>query len=190
MAQRVERHRVNLLGRIIPDSDARRVFQNPADIIQLELLLELQVHRLGMTSDDRDTRGSGRNAYRIITQNLMSLIHHLHLLLGVAVLGKIINMRNYVLVDRIRELSCIFAPLGTATLRLHLRHCLVSGAGHALICRNHHPLDAVGLVQRSQRQKHLDRRAIRIGNDIVVLGEHIRVHFRNHEFLVRIHTPA
>ena len=120
----------------------------------------------------------------------MGLIDHLHLLLGIAVLGEVINMRNDVLVDRIRELGCILTPLGSAALGFHLGHGPVAGSGHALVCGNHDSLDAISLVERCERKKHLDGGAVRIGNDVVVSGQNVRIDLRDNEFLGRIHSPA
>ena len=78
----------------------------------------------------------------------MGLVDHLHLLLGIAVLGEIVDMRNDVLVNRIREFGSILTPDCPASLGFHLGHCPVAGAGHALISGNDNTLDAVFPVER------------------------------------------
>ena len=143
-----------------------------------------------MASLDRDPGGGRTDAYRIVTKDLVGLVDHLHLLLGVAVLKEIINMGNDILVNRIVVEGRIFTPLPSIPLSLHLVHGRGAGTGDALISRNDNPLDRVLLMKGSQGKKHLNGGTVGIGNDIVLLFKDIGVDLRNDQFLGRIHPPA
>ena len=78
-----------------------------------------------MASLHRNPGGGRADTYRIVTKDLMSLVDHLHLLLGVAVLKEIVDVRNDVLVNRIVVEGRILSPFAAAPLSHHL----VNGRG-------------------------------------------------------------
>ena len=123
-------------------------------------------------------------------ENLVSLVHHLHLFLRVSVLQEGIYMRQYIFVYRVRVYCRIFTPFLSGTLGFHLVQGLVAGPCHRLICGNHYPFYPESLVQRGQRHKHLDGGAVRIGYDIVICRNHVSVYFRHYKLFRRIHPPA
>ena len=120
----------------------------------------------------------------------MSFIDHLHLLLGVAVFGKIVDMGDDVFIDRVREFCSVSAPFSAGTLGLHLGHSLVARTRNTLICRYYHPLDSVRLVKRSERKHHLYGRAVGVRDDEVILSENIGIDLRDNQLFRRVHSPA
>ena len=62
--------------------------------------------------------------------------------------------------------------------------------GGRLIGRHHHPLDAGEVVQRLQRHHHLDRRAVRVGDDValLVVGDRLRIDLGHDQRHVGLHA--
>ena len=143
-----------------------------------------------MASLHRDPGGGRADAYRIVTEDLVGLVDHLHLLLGVAVLKEIINMGNDILVNRIVVEGGILSPFAPIPFRHHLVDSGSPGAGDALIRGDHDPLDGILLMEGRQWKKHLDGGAIRVGDDIIIFRKDISVDLGNDQFLGRIHSPA
>ncbi len=190
MSECITAHRIDVLGSVVLNGDARSLAPNLAYILQLEILFKLQIYGFGMSADYRYARGGCRYAYRIVIQDFMRLVHHLHLLLRVTVLKEIVNVRNDVLVNRIREFCRIFAPLGAVPFGFHLCDSLVARSRNTLICRDYDSLYMIFLMKRCQRQQHLDCGAVRVGDDIVLFRQHVGVHLRHYKFLCRVHSPA
>ena len=46
------------------------------------------------------------------------------------------------------------------------------------------------LMEWPERKEHLDCRAVRVCDDVVISLDHVAVHLRNHEFLGRVHSPV
>ena len=71
-----------------------------------------------------------------------------------------------------------------------LVHPLLAGAGHRLVGRHHHALDAELVVQRLQRHHHLDGGAVRVGDDVALaeVAQRLRVHLRHHQRDVGLHA--
>jgi hypothetical protein len=60
---------------------------------------------------------------------------------------------------------------------------LLAGAGHRLVGADVDAGDADGIVDRLERDQHLDRRAVRVGDDaaVLVLGDRLRIDLRHHQ---------
>ena len=73
-------------------------------------------------------------------QDLACLVEHLHLLLGVAVVGEDVNLRNHIVGKLIGELVDRdgFALNDLPVLLLQLRHSLRAGAGSRLVAGHVH----------------------------------------------------
>ena len=178
------------MSRIILDYDSGHFRHQPAHIFEGKVPDEFEIDRLRMASlhgNPDCRRGYG---YGIIPENLVGLVDHLHLLLGVAVIEERIDVREYVLVYRIWIYCRIFAPFPSFAFSFHLVYGLVSRPCHGLVGRHDYSFDTVCLVQRGYRHKHLDSGTVRIGYDIVFRRQDIPVDFRHDEFLGRIHPPA
>ncbi len=72
-----------------------------------------------------------------------------------------------------------------------LVHAFLAGAADRLVGRNDDALDHGGVVQGLQHQHQLGGRAVRIGDDVLLLGvpDGVRIHFRHDQRHVRIHAP-
>ncbi len=86
----------------------------------------------------------------------MRLVDHLHLLFRVTIFEETVDVRQDVPVDGIRIDGGVFPPGLPFPLGRHLDHSLLARAGDALIGRNDDTPDGKGLMQRCQRQQHLD----------------------------------
>ena len=66
------------------------------------------------------------------------------------------------------------------------------GAGHRLIGGDDHPLDPGDVVQRLQRDDHLDCRAVRVGDDVslLVLPDRLRIDLRHDQRHVGLHAEG
>ena len=71
-------------------------------------------------------------------------------------------------------------------------HRSAARPGDGLVGRDDHPLDPRQIVQRLQRDDHLDRRAVRVGNDAALGGfeDRLRVYFRHDQRHVRLHPET
>ena len=143
-----------------------------------------------MASQHRHAGRGRAHAYRVVPEDLVGLVDHLHLLLGVTVLEEIVDVGDHVLVDGIVVEGGIFTPNASVPLGLHLVHGGGAGTGHGLIGGHHNPLYHILPVEGSQGKKHLDGGAIGIGDDEIVFLEDIGVDLRDDKFLGRVHPPA
>ena len=65
-------------------------------------------------------------------------------------------------------------------------------AGHRLIGGHHNTFDMIFLVDRIQRNNHLNRRTIRICDDALfrITGDGLGVDLRDHQRDIRVHPPG
>ena len=75
-------------------------------------------------------------------------------------------------------------------LGLELIHALLAAAAHALVGGDDDALDAVSLLEGSQRHEHLDGRAVRVRDDVVIGTQDVTVDFGDDQFLGRVHAPV
>ena len=141
-----------------------------------------------MSAGHRHThRGGGYLDGRI--QNLVGLVHHLHFLLGVAIVLENVDMREDIHIYRARIDSRIFTPLAACSFRIHLIQSLVACAGYGLVGGHHDSLDLIAVVKRSYGYEHLDGGAVRIGDNHIAFLKTVSVDFRDYKFLGRVHSP-
>ena len=139
-----------------------------------------------MPAYDRNTYCRSGNLYGVIGEDFFGFSNQFHFLLGIAIFLKHIAVRNSITMDRIvvRHRS-FYALIFVFQLLYGFHPCSCD----RLIGRDHNTLDTK-LAQRRQSHKHLDRRAVRIGNNLILCGKHIGIDFGDHELLSRIHTPS
>ena len=129
--------------------------------------------------------------------NLAGFVEHLHLFLRVIIFRHLVDLRNDVVGELMRE----FGNMSRRTrfddvlvLLLQLFHGNGTGAACALVRRNVDLLDLRNLVDRIQNDNHHDGRAVRVCDDALtaefrfVKLDVFRIHFRNDERNVRIHA--
>ena len=75
-------------------------------------------------------------------------------------------------------------------LRPELVHPLLAGARDRLVGAHDHPPDPGGVVQRLEGHDHLDRRAVRVGDDPLVLGDVVRVDLGHDQRDVGVHPEG
>ena len=138
-----------------------------------------------MTALHRHAHGGGRNGYRIVTQDFAGFVHHLHLFLGVTVRQEGVDVRKHVQVNGMGK----FGTAATGTFGLQLLDTALTGTRYALVSAHHNAFDAVGLVQGSDGQHHLDGGAVGVGDDVVLGGKDIGVDLRDNQRHVLVHAP-
>ena len=134
----------------------------------------------------RDTYRSGSHSYRIIAEDLLCFSYQFHLLLGIAIFFEYIAVRNRIAVDRV---VVGHRPLYALVLVFQLGNRLHPSSGDRLVGRNYDALDSI-FAQGCQGHEHLDGRAVRIGNDLILSGKYIGIDLRDNQFFGRIHTPS
>src|SRR3970282_2312797 len=146
-------------------------------------VFELDIHRGAVGHVDRDADASRRDEYGVVVHDLASLVRHLHLFAGVAVLFERADLRDEI------EGNLVRVDVGLERLALHgpprrslqLVDGRASGAGDRLVCGRDNSPDAVALVDGPQRHYDGRRRAIGDREDAFVLLDVLRVDFRYYQ---------
>ena len=111
--------------------NARSILEYFTNFIKIKILVKLSIDGLRMASDSGYSYGGRSHANCLILKDFAGFIHHLHFLLGVAVIQKRIDMRQRIHVDLMRV---NFNAVGNAFSFLHhLLNGILSRAGHRLI---------------------------------------------------------
>ena len=94
-------------------------------------------------------------------------------------LGELLRLHRVVDVDR-------------AGLVEQFVHRGMARPGNRLVGRDDHPLDPGEVVQRLQRHDHLDRRAVRVGDDAALgaLRDRLRIDLGHDQRHIRLHAEA
>ena len=132
-------------------------------------------------------------------QNLLCLINHLHLFLGIKVIKEDINLRNQVKSNRIM----LRQACGRQDMRLHLTalavslrlvgqlvNALLAGTGNSLVGRNNKTLDACQIIERLQSHHHDNSRAVRVSDNAFMLENILRINLGHNQRHLRIHTEG
>ena len=133
--------------------------------------------------------------FNLRIQNLFGFRRHFPFFFGRAVVHKNVNMRNNVKRNLFGEfvlrLGQFFAPINALCLIKQFVHCRFARAGYGLIRRYDHARDMKRFVQRSQRNDHLNRRTVRVGNNVFlfIIRNRFGVDFGHDQRNVGIHAP-
>ena len=125
-------------------------------------------------------------------QDLAALRDDLPLLAGVAVLEEDVDLGQRVEGDLVR----VDTRLERAVLRVRADLALElvdrrrAGAADGLVGIDDHPLEAHAVAQRHQQRDELHRRAVRVGDDPVMLRGVARVDLADHERHAELHAPG
>ena len=122
----------------------------------------------------------------VAAQDLAGLFDQLHFLFGVAVLLEHIAVRQAVAVDGV---GVGLVARYAVALVFHLLDGFDAGSGDGLVGADHHAFGGVGIVQRLEREYHLDGAAVGVGDDFVLSSELAGVDLRHNKFVVRRHAP-
>mmetsp|Transcript_13759 Transcript_13759/g.40713 ORF Transcript_13759/g.40713 Transcript_13759/m.40713 type:complete len:390 (+) Transcript_13759:164-1333(+) len=123
-------------------------------------------------------------------EDLARLPRNLHLLLGVAILLELVDVRDDV--ERQGVSEDLVGRRGGASRHLvhavgELRHAGGTGAGGSLIGAHDDALNAKGLVQRCERHERNGRGAVGVGKQLGLLAE-LAVDLRHHQRHVLVHA--
>ena len=125
--------------------------------------------------------------------DLASLIKHLHLLLGVVVLGEDVNVGNHVVCQLVSKLLyCrLLVRYDLLILVLELGHGLCAAATCRLVGRYVHGLDVRELLDNIQCYHHLNGCAVGVGDDVARRAERILgIHLGHNQGHILIHAEC
>ena len=178
---------------MIDDDDAGRVAQGRPRPILGERPFKLDINRLGMTDEHRHAY-AGRADRDIGIENFAGLDRHFPFFLGRAVIHEDINVRDHVERDLLGQLLRLdrVVDVDRPGLIEQLVHRGATGARDRLVGGDHDPFDAGQIVQWLQRHDHLDRRAVRVGDDaaLAVMRDRLRIDLGHDQRHVRLHPEA
>ncbi len=180
------------MRRIVEDQHTRRLGQNGPSFIGRKFLFCLNIDRFRMPHIDRDSHRGRGHLNGPIAHDLSSLIEQLHFFLRVPIGKKIVDLRetikrNLVRVDLRRRL---FEAEQVLAFRHQLVHGFLAGPGDRLERGHDDPPDLCTVMQRLQRDDHLDGRAVGIGDDALMIRNVVRIYFGNHQRHIRFHPPG
>ena len=146
-----------------------------------------------MADKDRNPH-AGRGDRDVGIEDLAGLDRHLPFFLGRAVIHEDVAMRDHVERDLLGEVLGFdrIVHVDRAGLVEQFVHRGAAGPGDRLVGRDDDPLDPREVVQRLQRDDHLDRRAVRVGDDAAlrVLRDRLRIDLRHDQRHIRLHAEA
>ena len=158
LAGRFDRHGVLGLDGVVDDDHAWRAAQNLARFVGLHRPLELDVDGLGVADRHWHAHACGAHAQVGQVENLACLVDHLAFFAVQAVALVAADLGDQVLMNLMGV--DLAGHLVTAHVRRRLRLQLVdrspAGARNSLIRVDHDALDRVDLMDRPQRDHHLD----------------------------------
>src|SRR5262249_10315992 len=129
-------------------------------------LFKLDIYRLGVADEDRHTHAR-RNDLNVGIENLLRLDHHLPFFLGEAGVEEIVDVRNDVERDLLREVLSLdwIGYEDSSCLPEKLVHGIFSGARHRLVRGDDNTLDLSFVVKGLQSDNKLRCGAIGICDD-------------------------
>src|SRR3954447_4048862 len=190
-----DRQRVDPSARIVEDDEAGELREQLPAFLGREVLGGLDVDRLRVAGDDRNPRTGRRDADVLgEPEDLPRLPHHLALFgrVIVAVL-EVLHLGQHVEGDLVRidlgrvDLLALQNRLG---LGAQLLDRLTAGARDRLVSGDDQPLDARRVQDRLERDHHLHRRAVGVGDQPIVAVDRIVVHDGHHQRDVIVHPPV
>ena len=192
-AGRFGRGHIALVGAVVDDRDAGRLAQHCARPLLAEGPFEFDIDRLPMADENGDAHAS-RGHCDVGVEDLSRLGRHLPFFLGRAVVHEDVAMRDHVEGDLFGEMLGFerIVDVDRAGLVEQFVHRGAAGSRHRLIRRDDDALYAGDVVQRLQRDDHLDGRAVRIGDDAAlrVLCDRLGIYLRHDQRHVRLHAEA
>ncbi len=140
----------------------------------------------------------GRYAYAgstgadIAVHDLACLVVHLHLFLGVVILSHLVNLRNYVVSQLMRELLdglCLAGLHEFLVLLLEFCHRSCTCTRSTLIAGDVDSLDVGKVLDRLEHHYHHDCSTVRIGNDVARTVQCVlSIALRNHQRHIVTHA--
>ena len=171
-------HGIDVRTGVVHDRDAGGSLEGRARLIGRNRLGKLDVHALGMATQHGNAYGGRCHLDVGVAKDLRGLDDHLPLFLGVRVVHEDVDMRNDVERDLVRKRldGKVLAVQVLARLLVKLVHRLEARTTCGLVGAHDDALDATReIVERLERDDHLDGRAIGIGDDARMPLEVLRV---------------
>ena len=145
-----------------------------------------------MTAQTGHTHAHGR-AKGIAVHNLACLVEHLHLFLGVTIVGEDVNLRNHIISQLIGKLidGNFFTVEHLTVLLLQLCHSSCTCSAGSLIGSHMNALDMTQIFQTLQGYHHHDSGTVGIGNDTSgTIQSILSITFGYHQGHILIHTES
>ena len=123
--------------------------------------------------------------------DLACFVEHLHLLLGISVVGEDINLRDDVIRQLVREFLHLHRLVvhQLTILLLQLCHGSCTCARCALVAGDVYALDVAELLQRLQHYHHHNSGAVRIGDDTArTLQSILGIALRHYQWYIVAHA--
>ena len=178
---------------VVDDGHAGRRGEQLARALRGELVAGLDVDGLRVAGDDRDPDAGGADPDRGVTEDLAGLVDQLALLVGVVVaVGEAARLRQDVEGDLVRvDVADGVAPVEhRPRLLQQLVDRRLAGPRDGLVGRDHQPLDPGLVLERLERDDHLHRRAVRVGDDPPVALGGVGIHLGDDERHVVVHPEV
>ncbi len=176
---------IAVLPGIVDQHDAGSIRQQQPGLFRRDLALGLHVNGFRVAEEHRHPDAGRIHPNGFVLQDLLGFPHHLHLFFGVAVVLELVDVRERVERDLLRE------DFRVNRLTVQQIGCLSrqftdgarAGAGDRLIGRDVDADDLRDVVNRLERNHHLYGRAVRVGNYVARIGliQAVRVHLGHHE---------
>mmetsp|Transcript_527 Transcript_527/g.1469 ORF Transcript_527/g.1469 Transcript_527/m.1469 type:complete len:341 (-) Transcript_527:115-1137(-) len=170
---------------IIDEFDSRCLLECLAGRRDVDGFVEEGDDVFGVGAGCRDAYGCAANREIILqSTNLTCLPRNLHLFLGISILLEFVNVWNDIERQRMRKDLVLghiaFAVEDGFGSIDQFVHSWLSGTGGCLVCRHDHLLQSKQLMQRPNRHKTNGGSTIRIGNQLLSLGN-LGINFRHHQ---------
>ena len=147
----------------------------------------------------RHANGRCRDAHIVVAHDFLCLVNHLHFLFGIEVFLEDINLRQQVEGNLIMLLEgCTgqnvsrygLACYDIRNLLFELCHSFLAATGYGLIRGDNYTFDFGNIIKRLQCHNHDNGRAVRIGDNALMLGNGFRIDFRHNQRNFRVHAEG
>ena len=185
-------HRVAALYFFVHDFDAGERREEFLCLFDRDRAFGFDEDRFAVAVGDRDAHARRADHDRLVTENLASLVDHLHLFAGVALFLEAADLRDGVERDRrLERLLFVGGLIESRSCRaVEIVRSGETRAADCLVGADDHAADSGCVVERLQRESHLCRRAVRAGDDPLRVERVLRVDLRNDQRHVVVHTEV
>ena len=177
--------RVTTIGVLIKNHDTGCLAQQFAALPGRQLVPRFNMQSLGMPEEYWHPNCRRIHLYRCITHYFLSLPHHFHFFLGVAVILKNVDVRQDIESNllRVNLTFNIFCIQQVGCLFGKLFNSLLTRPGDRLIGADVDALDTNSIIDRLQRHQHLDSGTVGVGDDAVflIVGNFFRIDLGHHQ---------
>ena len=188
-----ERHRILLVFRVVDNHNTLCSRESRTRLLNANRVCRFHPDCFAMGTHNGDAHTHSTHVEVGSVHNLLRFVIHLHLFFRVAVVGKHVDVRNYVvrkLVSKLLNLRfaafrqvLILADKFVHSSSTRTTRCLIGCHVHATYRRQ--------VVDSFQRHNHLNRRTVRVSDDVTRRVERIvAVHFRHYQRHIVVHAEC